>query len=110
MMPEDIAVDVEFSNPLQIPIDISSICLSCEFIETAAVSIKEADDMDIDNSNLEKGHRNELREAASEEIVSQISKEETADISASPLFLPQEAFSLKPEEKIVVCVLATVNH
>lgn len=36
MMPEDIGVDVEFSNPLQIPIDISSICLSCEFIETAA--------------------------------------------------------------------------
>ncbi|CAK9197509.1 unnamed protein product [Sphagnum jensenii] len=72
---EDIGVDVEFSNPLQIPIDISSICLSCEFIETAA---------------------------ASEEIDSQISKEETADISASPLFLPQEAFSLKPEEKIVV--------
>jgi hypothetical protein len=35
-MPEDIGVDVEFSNPLQIPIDISSICLSCEFIETAA--------------------------------------------------------------------------
>jgi hypothetical protein len=100
MMPEDIGVDVEFSNPLQIPIDISSICLSCEFIETAAVSIKEADDMNIDNSNLEKG--NELREAASEEIDSQISKEETADISASPLFLPQEAFSLKPEEKIVV--------
>lgn len=33
---EDIGVDVEFSNPLQIPIDISSICLSCEFIETAA--------------------------------------------------------------------------
>jgi hypothetical protein len=55
-------------------------------------------------------HRNELREAASEAINSQISKEETADISASPLFLPQEAFSLKPEEKIVVCVLATVNH
>ncbi|CAK9860998.1 unnamed protein product [Sphagnum jensenii] len=72
---EDIGVDVEFSNPLQIPIDISSICLSCEFIHTAA---------------------------ASEEIDSQISKEETADISASPLFLPQEAFSLKPEEKIVV--------
>ncbi len=36
VMPEDIGVDVEFSNPLQIPIDISSICLSCEFIETAA--------------------------------------------------------------------------
>jgi hypothetical protein len=108
MMPEDIGVDVEFSNPLQIPIDISSICLSCEFIETAAVSIKEADDMNIDNSNLEKG--NKLREAASEEIDSQISKEETAGIPASPLFLPQEAFCLKPEEKIVVCVLATVNH
>lgn len=24
-------MDVEFSNPLQVPIDVSSVCLTCEF-------------------------------------------------------------------------------
>lgn len=33
---EEIGVDVEFSNPLQVPIDVSSVCLTCEFDDSNA--------------------------------------------------------------------------
>ncbi|KAG0574737.1 hypothetical protein KC19_VG286600 [Ceratodon purpureus] len=99
---EEIGVDVEFSNPLQIPIDVSSVSLTCEFddgnsnkpeflgkpcrADTTQGALDSSEDQSLnhieDNPGLSSG---------------------AMDVDSAPtVHLPEEVFQLQAGERTVV--------
>ncbi|KAL3692120.1 hypothetical protein R1sor_005771 [Riccia sorocarpa] len=89
---EDIGVDVEFSNPLQVALDISGVSLVCIF--TAEGSAEE--------SGQEKSEERMLDTSSSSDRVVQQDSQPGTPSAQGDIILSEEAFTLKAGESQVV--------
>ncbi|XP_024378593.1 uncharacterized protein [Physcomitrium patens] len=90
---EEVGVDVEFSNPLQIPIDVSSVCLTCEFDDS---SVNKPDTAQIALNPSEDQSSDLIEDKAQSTVI-------TVENDSMPsVVLPDESFQLPAAEKIVV--------
>lgn len=94
---EAIDVELEFKNPLQIPIDISAVSLICDFIP------------EMMSKKVGSGHHGE-KEIGSEIALSKpsiVEEGNASDCGASSLVLSEEAFSLKGGQSMTVHLKVT---
>ncbi|KAG0593829.1 hypothetical protein M758_UG023200 [Ceratodon purpureus] len=99
---EEIGVDVGFSNPLQIPIDVSSVCLTCEFDDSN--SVKPEFLGKPGRADTTQGALNSSEDQSSNHDEDNFGSTVGAmDVHSTPsVHLPEEMFQLQAREKTVV--------
>ncbi|XP_057823878.2 uncharacterized protein LOC131036088 isoform X2 [Cryptomeria japonica] len=98
---EMIDVELEFKNPLEIPLNISSVSLICNYVPETMTNRVDCDDVMHESEDISE------HALANQEARSITANENTIDRDTCSLILSEEAFTLKGGQSMVVHLKAT---